>query len=304
VSAQVAIITRTRNRPVLLERALRSAAAQTFADWRQYVVNDAGDEAAVDAVVHATREASKGRVEVLHLPARVGMEGASNAALERLDARWVVMLDDDDTWAPDFLATMVAAFERSSSPRVRAVVCRTTVVEERLEGRDAVEVRQVPFNDALEAVSLELLCRANQFTNNAFLFERSALDVVGPFDRGLPVYGDLDFNLRFLAAHDVDVVPRALARYHRRVDARGEQANSFQQDPGVAVRARARLTNLWLRGEGGRSPHVGTLLALGPSLEAEAALRERIDKYFNAFHRVRRLPLLRSLEGAIGLAKR
>ena len=292
MSAKVAIITRTRNRAGLLRRALESVSAQTFSDWRQYVVNDAGDPAPVEAAV-----ASKDRVELIHLPSRVGMEAATNVALKRIDARWVVMLDDDDTWSPDFLATAVSALERASSPTLRGVIVRTVVVEERLEASGPVEVARSPFNPQLEAVSLEALTRAGQFTNNAFLFERSALEVVGEFCEALPVYGDLDFNLRFLQAFDVEVIPQALAHYHRRVTATGEQRNSFDQDRGVAARARAHLTNLWLRGHGGRSPHLGTLLSLGPFLEEQSALRERVDKYLNALHRLRHLPFLRSLEG-------
>lgn len=298
MTESVAIVTRTRNRPALLRRALASAIAQSFTGWKQLVVNDAGDPAAVEGAVRDVPGA-QARVECLHLPARVGMEAATNAALSRTTARYVVMLDDDDTWSAEFLATALSALERRSSPRVRGVVCRSTVVDERLEGSSAVEVERRPFNPELQALSLERLSRGNVFTNNAFLFEREALGTVGTFCEALEVYGDWDFSLRFLQAFDVDVLPQALANYHRRVAASGEQRNSFAQDDGVAARARARLTNLWLRGEGGRSPHVGTLIALGPFLEEQAALTQRLDKYFNALHRLRGLPLVRSIDGAL-----
>lgn len=297
MSAQVAIITRTRNRSGLLRRALASVVAQSFTDWRLYLVNDAGDVASVDAAVSAAIPRAK--VELIHLAQQVGMEAATNLALKRASERFVVLLDDDDTWSPDFLSTAVKAIQQPSSPGVRGVVTRSVVVEERLEDGSPVELARKPFNGDLEALSLERLSRGNQFTNNAFLFEREALTSVGSYCEALPVYGDWDFNLRFLQAFEVDVVPLALANYHRRVAGTGEQLNSFAQDPAIAARARAHLTNLWLRGQDGRSAQLGTLIALGPFLEEQAALRERVDKYLNAFHRLRRLPLLRSLDGAL-----
>jgi len=299
MSERVAIITRTRNRPELLRRSVASVVAQTFGDWRQYVVNDAGVPGPVEAAIDAAAPRSRERVELLHLPSRVGMEAATNTVLKRISARWVVLLDDDDTWSPNFLGTAVRALEKPSSPTVRGVVTRSVVVEERLDEAGPVELARRDFNGELEALSLEQLARGNQFTNNAFLFEREALAVVGTYCEDLPVYGDWDFNLRFLQAFDVDVVPQALACYHRRVAAEGEQRNSFAQDPAVAARARARFTNLWLRGREGRSPQIGTLIALGPFVTEQEDLRQRVDKYLNAFHRLRRLPLLRSLDGAL-----
>lgn len=290
----VAVITRTRDRPRFLRRAIRSVAQQSFGRWRHYVVNDGGDRSAVDAVVSAAGGGD--RIEVLHLASRAGMEGATNRALERIDSRWVALLDDDDSWHEDFLETAVRALEQRCSSTLRGVVVRSLVVEERLDGEALIEVRRAPFNDHLVALSLERLACENQFTNNAFLFERDALEVVGAFCEELPVYGDWDFNLRFLQAFDVSVVPSALACYHRRVSGVLAHQNSFVQDPTVARRARAQLTNLWLRGAGGRSPQLGMLMALGSELSRQQAVLDRMDKYFNALHRLRRLPILRGLD--------
>jgi glycosyltransferase involved in cell wall biosynthesis len=299
MSAEVAVITRTRNRASFLRRALASVAAQTFTNWRLYVVNDGAAAGPVDEAIKSVDADAQKRIEVLHLRQRVGMEAATNAALARLTERYVVLLDDDDSWSPEFLSSTVAALGKRSSPTVRGVVVRTEVVEERLDGDQVVELARKLLNGDLDALSLQRLARGNQFTNNAFVFEREALATVGGFNEDLRVFGDWDFNLRFLQSFDIDVVPRALARYHRRVEAKGEHRNSFEQEVGLPARGRAHLVNLWLRGSGGRSPHVGTLMALGPFIDEQTALRERVDKYLNAFHRIRRLPLVRSLDGAL-----
>lgn len=299
MSASVSIVTRTRNRPELLRRCIDSVIAQSYGAWRQYIVNDGGPREPVDAVVAAARERAAGRLEVLHLERQGGMEAATNHALRRARERWVVLLDDDDTWLPGFLDATVQAIERRSSLSTRAVVTQSLLVEERLEPWGPVELRRSVFNANLGALALEALARTNQFTNNALLFERDALEHVGLFCEELPVYGDWDFNLRFLQAFDIAVLEQPLACWHQRRAASGDAQNSFAQAPGIAGRARAQLTNLWLRGTDGRSPHVGALMALGPFLAQQERLAERLDKAFNALHRVRRLPVIGALDRAL-----
>ena len=48
-SPAISIITRTKNRALLLERTIMSVLAQTHEDWIHVIVNDGGDPVAVDA---------------------------------------------------------------------------------------------------------------------------------------------------------------------------------------------------------------------------------------------------------------
>jgi hypothetical protein len=56
------------------------------------------------------------------------------------------------------------------------------------------------------------------------------------------------------------------------------------------------MVNVWLRGERGRSPAVGALIAQGAALREQRALMQRLDKYLNALHRLRNAPGLKRLE--------
>ena len=76
--ATVGIIMRTKNRPLLLERALNDVLRQVFTDWTMVIVNDGGDPAPVDDLVRRYAEAFRGRVAVVHNRTSVGMEAASN----------------------------------------------------------------------------------------------------------------------------------------------------------------------------------------------------------------------------------
>ena len=96
---KVAIITRTKDRPILLRRAAESIAQQTFDEYVWVIVNDGGDREAVAEVASRFRE---DRLMVIHNPEPVGMEAASNIGLRSSESEYVV-IHDDDTWYPTFL---------------------------------------------------------------------------------------------------------------------------------------------------------------------------------------------------------
>ncbi|WP_368859267.1 glycosyltransferase family A protein, partial [Xenorhabdus bovienii] len=61
----VGIVTRTKNRAVLLRRALESVKDQTYPHWQLVIVNDGGQPEPVDALVNSVFGNDK-RVSVIH----------------------------------------------------------------------------------------------------------------------------------------------------------------------------------------------------------------------------------------------
>ncbi len=120
-ASSVGVVIRTRNRPLFLRRALASVAAQSHGDWRVALVNDGGAPGAVEAALDALRAAGSpfpaDRLDILHNPASIGRAAAFNAGLAQLDTDLIGCLDDDDSWHPDFMASLVA-FHRATRPLV------------------------------------------------------------------------------------------------------------------------------------------------------------------------------------------
>jgi glycosyltransferase involved in cell wall biosynthesis len=222
---KVLVVTRTRDRGVFLARAAASIGDQRFRNLHWVIVNDGGDPGPVDEFA---RRAAGGRVEVsaLHLGSARGMEAASNAGIASAPSEYVVIHDDDDTWEPGFLEATVGFLESPGGLRYGGVVTRSTSVLEEFRGGGLRTVERAPFNPGLCSVGIADLARENVFTTNSFVFRRSAYQAVGPYDESLPVRGDWDFNLRFIRAFDIGVVPEALANYHRRVAGEGAGANT------------------------------------------------------------------------------
>lgn len=222
--ARVAIIVRTKDRPVLLRRAVADVLAQTYTAWHLCIVNDVGDPAKVDAVVAGFGDRLEGRVQVLHRSTSAGMEDASNAGLDATASEFVAIHDDDDTWAPEFLARTVAHLD--AHPADSGVVVRTDIVLERLEGDAVTELGRESFWPDLPAISLADLLRTNRFVPISLLYRRAVHDTVGTYRTDLPVVGDWDFHLRLLAHFDVGLIKEVLAFWHQRPAAAGNASNS------------------------------------------------------------------------------
>lgn len=264
--SRVAVVMRTKDRPVLLRRALADVAAQTFEDWRLVVVNDVGDPAPVDALVAQLDAGVRERVEVLHRTSSTGMESASNAGLAASDSEFVVVHDDDDTWEPTFLERTVAHLD--AHPEEAGVVTRVEIVEERIDGDDVVELGRREFWNHLSAISLSDLLRTNRFVPIQLLYRRSVHDEVGPFDEQLRVVGDWDFHLRLAARHRIGLIDEVLAFWHQRPDQEGALGNSV-----IAAEREHDAADLRLRDDALRA-HVaehgmGDLLYLTRYLQGE-----------------------------------
>lgn len=254
---KIAIITRTKDRPTFLRRALLSVAAQTFDDYVQVIVNDGGDTAAVQNAVDALPEAQRAKVRVFH------REVASNApdtifneSIDRVDSEYFTIHDDDDTWHPEFLTQTVSVLDEKSD--IAAVVVRADKVIERVDGENIHQIKSSPWMPDIKAVNLYRQCIDNQMTPIATLFRRSAYQEVGKFDDSLPVVGDWEFGLRLLMSYDVDFIDPGypLAFYHHRTYKAGVEGNTSFASNDRHRYYTNKIMNKYLRDEL-REGHVG-----------------------------------------------
>lgn len=246
ISGRVAVVTRTQDRPLLLRRACESVLAQTYGDWLMVVVNDGGDAQAVEQVLTPYKPAFEGRLHVLHHPSPLGMEAAANAGLRACDSEFVVILDDDDTWHPEFLRESAAVLSEPASAWMGGVTCHARRVLERIENGEILFEKDEDYNSWMEAVSLDRMLAENHIATCAFLYRRAIHDEIGWYNETLPVLGDWEFLIRFLLTAEIGVIPRPLAYYHQRANLEGT-AYSNSVHGGVMRRYNALTRNDSLR---------------------------------------------------------
>lgn len=222
----VAIVMRTRDRPLLLERAVDDVLAQTHGDWHLVVVNDGGDPVPVDRLLHERRESLADRVTVVHHSPTRGMEAASNAGLRASNSTYVVIHDDDDQWHPEFLELAVRYLDDPATTD-DGVIVRTEIVYERIDGDAIVEEgRQLYWAD-LDAITLHDMVKLNRAVPISFLYRRAVHADIGEYDERLPAVGDWAFHLRFLASRAIGFIDGApLAFWNQRPGQDGTAGNS------------------------------------------------------------------------------
>jgi glycosyltransferase involved in cell wall biosynthesis len=278
--AKVGIITRTKNRTLFLDRAVRSVLAQTFQDWHMVVVNDGGEREQVDALLARHATAFAGRVSVLHNPDPPGPEAASNHGVRHCQTDYVLLHDDDDSLHPAFLATTVAFLESPEGRGYKGVATHIAKVVERVVDEAIVVDRIQSYRPDIRAIELAGMANMNLIgAPICFLYHRSVHEEVGYYDESLALLGDWDFNLRFLEKYDVHLLPEELAYYHIR-----DATASFDHSNNVVVGAdrlalwRALIKNRLVRKdlESGRFG-LGSLLSLRASSESPAVIRQSID---------------------------
>lgn len=212
----VTIVTRTKNRPVLLPRALASVLSQTHEDWHLYVVNDGGERKPIDDLISHYFTAFNGRITAIHHEESQGMEAASNAALRTSHGDFIAIHDDDDSWHPKFLEETIEFLLASGNQRYAAVVTHCTEIRERVVDDGIVEEGRRMWAGNRKFIDFADMLQQNNVPSIALLIRRSAAQRLGYFNESLPVLGNWDFNLRLMYMGDIAVIPKSLAYYHTR----------------------------------------------------------------------------------------
>jgi glycosyltransferase involved in cell wall biosynthesis len=241
---KVAVVTRTKDRPVLLERAIQSVHSQTMKDFIHVIYNDGGDASSVDALVEKYKHIIDGRIKVVHNTTSKGLVSALNAGVRSANSTYVAIHDDDDSWDKDFLKKTTEHLDTTGAYGVITVV---DIVEEKIEGNSVIEIKRGRGLEPVRGVvSIYDQCLNNYATPITFVYRRAIFDEIGYYNEDLSVAEDWDFTLRFLLKHDI----HSLFTDDHRVSSEGAELNSIFVDNGRKFDFHIKsLANHYLREE-------------------------------------------------------
>ena len=269
MASTVAIVLRTRDRELLLRRAVASVLAQTYRDYVLIVVNDGGDPDVVDAVI--ADAAGLASCTVIHNAESVGREEAVNVgafATDAANADYLAILDDDDSWAPEYLSRTVAALDASEDG---GVAVRTEVVYERIEDGRIVELGREILKSDSDRVTLTDTVYANWVPPTSLVVRRSLFAELGGWNGRLPVLADWDFNLRLLARATIGFIDgEPLAFWHWRREQEGALANSVVELADVHTEFALLIRDAYLRSHDPDTANIGLLLFIAESFRRES----------------------------------
>jgi glycosyltransferase involved in cell wall biosynthesis len=197
----VSAIVATRDRPTLLERAVRGIVGQSYpGELECVVVFDQSAPVPVPASLPAGR-----RLRVMTNTRTPGLAGARNTGITASHGALIALCDDDDTWDADKLLLQVEQLERSAAEFVASGV--------RIHHSGHVTVRVPPLQVELRHLVHE---RVTALHPSTFVVRREALAGVGLVDEEIPgSYGeDYDWLLRAARRRPIVAVQQPLADVH------------------------------------------------------------------------------------------
>lgn len=102
----------TRNRHILVTRAISSALGQTYRNMEVIVVVDGPDQATIKTLMVIPDP----RLTIIELPENVGGSDARNAGIDAAKGEWIAFLDDDDVWLPQKIQMQMRAVNVLNQP--------------------------------------------------------------------------------------------------------------------------------------------------------------------------------------------
>jgi glycosyltransferase involved in cell wall biosynthesis len=248
----VSVVVRTKDRPLLLRRALLSISSQTFSDFEVVLVNDGGDEMNLSDLLQGVTL----RHQLVNNPRSIGRAEALNVGVSRSAGVFIAVHDDDDSWDPNFLLKMVQSYDAMTGRfpfHVVGMVSRLVRVEERIVESEIISTRQyapTEENASKGLVNLfKYLAIEEDFYPIQTLFRRDDAMECGLFNGRYSMLEDREFFFRLLNRGEMLKVEDAVAYHHvRGVDARnGSYSNTVRDEYSTAI-YHTLLDNLALKG--------------------------------------------------------
>lgn len=196
----VSVIVRTKDRPHLLREALESVAAQTYPYIEAVVVNDGGKD-----VAEVLREFEKRifKTKWLAHEKNVGRAAAANTGIKAASGKWVGLLDDDDVYLQEAIASLI----KNAHTSYGAVYGHTKIVRHFPSGyTETLGHLAQPFHKWMLLIE-------NFIPTCGIVFKRELALKVGLFDEHFEMLEDWDFFFRLAQVTDFLFISHEVAHY-------------------------------------------------------------------------------------------
>jgi len=189
---KVSVIIPSFNRAYCLPNAIDSVLSQNFECELELIVID-------DGSTDETRELiAQSYPDVVYLhQANLGVSGARNYGLREASGDWIALLDSDDVWLPNKLATQIKLLRETGLK-----VCHT----EEIWIRNGVRVNQMNKHQKTGGLIYQNCLPLCAMSPSSIMIHRSVFDDIGVFDESLPACEDYDLWLRLSARFEVAFV--------------------------------------------------------------------------------------------------
>jgi GT2 family glycosyltransferase len=113
ISGKVGVVTVTYNSESFLDEFIKSLAAQNYHDYIAYIIDNSSKDKTVNLL--NTKYLNIGGITVVANKSNLGVAAGNNQGILMAlseDCEWILLLNNDTTFPPDFLSQLVASCER------------------------------------------------------------------------------------------------------------------------------------------------------------------------------------------------
>lgn len=180
------------NKENYIQEALKSILKQRFQDFEIIIVNDCS----TDKSLEKAEEINSEKIRFIHHEKNKGLSASRNTGIRNAKAQFVVFLDADDSWQPQFLEKIKILVE--TFPEVSLFA--TSYVEifpGNLEVHPSVNKSDLKKNEMY--LITDFFARNNQqplYNHSSLCLNKNIFDVIGYYDENINFSEDVDFNIR------------------------------------------------------------------------------------------------------------
>lgn len=199
---RVSVVMNCYNGQRYLRQAMDSVFAQTYADWEIVF----WDNASTDESPAIARSYGQ-KVRYFRSPATTSLGEARNRAFAEARGEYVAMLDVDDLWLPEKLASQVPLLD--ADPSVGLAYCGALLFDD--QGAEQVFFEAQP---PCRGRCFADLLRRNFICTGTMLFRKSALEGISPlFEPDLTMMADYYLTLKMAGSWSLDFATGAFVRH-------------------------------------------------------------------------------------------
>ncbi len=221
----VSIITPTYNRAYILGTAIKSVLAQTYKNWEMIIV----DDGSTDATKKLVESFHESRIHYHHI-SHGGPSRARNLGLEQAKGEWIVYLDSDNDYLPEFLETILQRVFQS--PSVLFGIAKATKMLELYINSKLVKTIDHSDNYPETLSVTDIFHRKLIVDMNGFFHHRKIIEDGIRFDEDFGKCEDWDFIFNICNQYPDHFlyINQVLLNYHQRYGGDGAVSNSTYRD--------------------------------------------------------------------------
>ena len=231
----VTIVIPVFNRENILGLTLESVLKQTYTNFRCIIVDDGSTDSSV--ALARKYENADVRFQVLENSTNSGACRCRNLGLALAESEYVVFLDSDDIWLPQFLETMLAALETANG--FDAAACQAYIYEKEIGDKSGTRFVGVSSPITLERYLLEEVA----WITSCMLWKTEAIRAIGGFADHLKMWQDWDLNVRYLGKGG-KIIPVLHNLLYSKVGGHSQITNQFLSQSKIVKKFYAR-ENSW-----------------------------------------------------------